>query len=279
MRAVLTAALIAFLGYGLFPVPSRGAGPEEVLLRYEWLGNIDKVNFNEPSGIVFHHQRGTLFVAGDNGDLCEIGTDGELVRRRHVRDTNADFEGITYDPSTSRVYVVVEEPPLLLEVDPDDLTVRREIPIARQLGERTVLAAGGQGLEGLTFVPEEGHPHGGRFYVTNQSFDLTSTDDVSALIELAVPLRDPGQITAVPVAVHSLGIVDLAGLQYDAARERFLVVSDGTNTISLVSLTGQVQACMALPAQTQEGVTLDSEGHLYIAQDSGGIIKLLWLQD
>jgi len=279
MRVLLTAFLIAAIGHGALPEPAQGAGPDEVLLRYEWLGNIDKIEFNEPSGIAFHHQRGTLFVAGDNGDLCEIGTDGELVRQCHVRDTNADFEGITYDPSTGRVYVVVEEPPLLLEVNPDDLAIRREIPIRRELDGQTVLASGGQGLEGLTFVPDGEHPHGGRFYVTNQSFDLDSTDDVSAIVELAVPLRDPGQITAVPVATHPLGVIDLAGLQYDAAGERFLVVSDGTNSISLVSLAGEVQSCMALPAQTQEGVTIDDEGHLYIAQDAGGIIKLRWLHD
>ena len=45
-----------------------------------WVGNIDKVNFNEPSGIVFHALRGTLFVVGDEGDLCEIKTDGERQR-------------------------------------------------------------------------------------------------------------------------------------------------------------------------------------------------------
>lgn len=279
MRLVLAATLISVIGVGSLAVPSCGAGPNEVLLENKWVGDIDKIEFREPSGIVYHQQRGTLFVAGDNGDLCEIATDGEPVRQRHVRNTHADFEGIAYDPSTGRVYVVVEEPPLLLEVDPDSLAVLREIPIERELDGQMVLASGGQGLEGVTFVPEDGHPHGGRFYVANQSFDLSSTDDVSAILELAVPLRDPGEISAVPVAVHPLGIIDLAGLHYDAAGERFLVVSDATNSISLVSLAGEVQSSMALPAQAQEGVTLDDEGHLYIAQGSGGIIKLVWLQE
>jgi len=271
-------ALTAVICHGLTATPARAADPRDALLRYEWVGNIDQIDFNEPSGLVYHHSRGTLFVVGDNGDLCEIEVDGEPVRERHLRDENADLEGVTFDPSTGLVYVVVEEPPLLLEVEPDSLKVLREIPISRTLGGDTVLASAGQGLEGLTFVADASHPHGGRFFVTNQAFDLGSDDDVSALIELAVPLRNDGSIEATPVAVHRLGIIDLAGVHYDGAGDQFLVVSDATNSVSLVSTDGQVRACMALPGQNQEGITLDAEGHLYIAQDSGGIVKLRWLR-
>jgi hypothetical protein len=32
-----------------------------------------------------------------------------------------------------------------------------------------------------------------------------------------------------------------------------------------------------LPGKTQEGITLDGDGHVYIAQDEGGVVKIRWL--
>jgi len=57
------------------------------------IGNIDRVNFNEPSGIVFHPGRDTLFVVGAEGDICEIRKDGTMLKQKRILD--ADFEGIT----------------------------------------------------------------------------------------------------------------------------------------------------------------------------------------
>lgn len=52
--------------------------------------NIGQVVFDEPSGIVFHAQRGTLFVVGDEGDIGEFQTDGRLVQQ--ARHLDADDE-------------------------------------------------------------------------------------------------------------------------------------------------------------------------------------------
>ena len=56
------------------------ADPLAIIFPYEYRGNIDQVKFNEPSGLVFHPGRGTIFAVGDNGDLLEMGTDGQLSR-------------------------------------------------------------------------------------------------------------------------------------------------------------------------------------------------------
>ena len=72
---LLPLAVLALLA----ETPAHAADPRAVLLDYEWVGNIDPVEFNEPSGIVYHPGRNSLFVVGDNGDLCEITTTGELV--------------------------------------------------------------------------------------------------------------------------------------------------------------------------------------------------------
>jgi hypothetical protein len=62
------------------------SGPRSIVFEHVWIGDIDQIGFNEPSGIVFHEGRGTLFVVGAEGDICEIETDGTLVMQAHIRD-------------------------------------------------------------------------------------------------------------------------------------------------------------------------------------------------
>ena len=68
----------------------NGAGLEDsylsVIFPNQWVGDIDKIKFNEPSGICWHESRGTLFVVGDEGDICEIKTDGTPVKQKHLRE-------------------------------------------------------------------------------------------------------------------------------------------------------------------------------------------------
>ena len=144
--------LYCFIIASLLSVPggcagSKNTGNLEVssfLLPYEWFGNIDKVKFKEPSGIFFHPKSETLFVVGDLGDICEIKTDGTLVRQKHIRD--ADFEGITYNPATELLYIVVEGEDKILEVDPEKLEVLREFTVPRSFQGKTLIKKGGQGL-------------------------------------------------------------------------------------------------------------------------------------
>lgn len=248
----------------------------DILFPHEWMGNIDRVEFNEPSGLTFHPGRGTVFAVGDNGDLCEIETDGTLVKQRKVRP--ADFEGITSVPSTGLLYVAIEGADSILEVDPEDFQVRREFAIGRTAEGKLVLDAGGQGIEGIAFVPDESHPEGGTFFVANQSFELGDTEDLSAIFEVELPLRSSrseaprGEI----LRYFTLGVMDLSGLHYDRVNDRLLIISDATNTFFETSRAGEILRSYAFPGDNQEGITLDGDGYIYIAQDSGGIVKARW---
>ena len=71
-------------------------------------------------------------------------------------------------------------------------------------------------------------------------------------------------------------MIDLAGLHYDADRNCLYVVSDATNTLFEVSKAGRILKAHAFPGANQEGIAVDDDGHFYIAQDSGGIIKYRW---
>ncbi len=255
-------------------------GPQEVLrsvvFSYEWVGDIDKIGFNEPSGICWHTQRGTLFVVGDEGDIGEITVEGALVKQKQIR-SGADFEGITHDPATGLLYVAIEEVESIAEVDPETFEIRREFPLPRQFQGRTLLRAGGEGLEALTFIPDSEHAEGGVFYVGNQAFTLSDAQDISAVFQVELPLRSKMGKTRI-TRYFEPGIIDLSGLHYDPGTDHILAISDATNLILEYSRAHELLGVWAFPGDNQEGITVDPNGFLYIAQDSGGIVKLKWLR-
>jgi len=243
---------------------------------FQWIGNIDRVNLEGPSGIVYHSERRTLFVVGDKGDICEIRKDGALVKGERIR--YADFEGITYDPSSGLLYIAIEGEEKIIEVDPDDFRVLREFEIDRTFRGSTVLAAGGDGIEALTFVPDSTHPEGGTFYIANQGFDLGNKEDPSAIFELALPLKSepsPGGRAEIIRSI-SLNAIDLSGLYHDQGSGHVYVISGVGNTLFELTSEGDISAAYILPGDNQEGIAVDENGFLYIAQDSGGIIKVKW---
>jgi uncharacterized protein YjiK len=253
-----------------------GVGPRDIIFHYEWVGDIDRVEFNEPSGIVYHTGRGTLLAVGDEGDLCEIETDGALLKRAHVR--NGDFEGVTFDPATGLLYVAVEGEEKILEIAPDSFEVLREFAIERTFEGATLLGPGGQGIEGITFVPDASHPEGGTFYAANQAYEPYPPDDPSVIVELVLPLRTGGEeIVNVAIArAFDIGIPDIAGFHYDAESDHILIVSDGSNALFELTRDCEVLRGWAFPGDNQEGIAIDPEGFVYIAQDSGGILKVKW---
>jgi len=255
---------------------SMSCDPLDIVLPYVWVGNIDKSNFNEPSGIVFHPGRGTLFAVGDEGDICEIQRNGALVKQARVRP--ADFEAITCDAATGLLYVGIEGEERILELSPDDFGVRREFDIERVFRGAQVLKAGGQGIEAITFLPNAAHPEGGTFLVANQGFDLKATEDVSAIFEVEVPLQTSTSQKASAKILRRLPLplIDISDMYYDAARDLVYVISDSTNALFEMTREGKALRSYALPGDSQEGFTVDPDGFIYIGQDSGGILKLKW---
>ncbi|HNS23066.1 MAG TPA: SdiA-regulated domain-containing protein [Sedimentisphaerales bacterium] len=278
---VCSGLLASMVVFCVVPVGCRSeTGPERLLRTVvfpnRWVGDIDKDRLNEPSGIVWHAARRTLFVVGDEGEVREIATDGAVIKKKQIR-PGADFEGVTYDPATGLVYVVIEEEETILEIDPETFDVLREFVLPRDFRGKTLLRAGGEGIEALTFVPDPRHPEGGVFYVGNQAFTLSDEEDISAVFLVELPLRtrvgEP-KITG----YFSPGIIDLSGLHYDPATDRILLISDATNLLLEYSRNHRLLNVYAFPGDNQEGVTVDSDGFIYIAQDSGGIVKLKWLR-
>lgn len=248
---------------------------DSIVFQNKWVGDIDKIKFNEPSGICWHNRRKTLFLVGDEGDICEIKTDGTLVKQEHIRD--ADFEGATHDPATGMLYVVIEEEETVLEIHPDTFEILREFSIPRVFNGKTLLKSDGEGIEAITFVPDSGHPEGGVFYAANQAFTLDDEKDISAIFEIELPLRSKSGQPRI-LGYFMPGIIDLSGLHYDAKTDHLLVISDATNIILEYSRQHELLSAQAFPGDNQEGVAVDPDDFIYIAQDTGGVIKLEWLR-
>lgn len=244
---------------------------------YKWLGppgfggNIDQLNFPEPSGICFHPHRKTLFVVSDEGAIAEIKTDGTPIFNLKLP---GDLEGVTVDPESGLLYIIIEGDDVIIEFDPDEKEVLRKFPINREYeGNPNFLQKQEQGfdngVESITFVPDKDHPEGGTFYAGNQW-------DPPFIMEIFVPLKSSSAEVAEAriLRVLPLKIDDPAAIYYDAKTGLLYVVSDADNILVEITLEGKLIKEYAFLGDNQEGIALDDEGYLYIAQDNGGILKV-----
>lgn len=255
-------------------------GPKDaptIRFPYRWLdvqgfgGDIDKQHLTEPSGICYHAQRGTLFVVGDEGDVAEIRKDGTPVANYKIK---GDLEAVTVVPETGLVYIGVEQEDVILEFDPVAGQVTRRFPINREYqGDPNFLQKQvdryDNGIECMAFVPDPRHPEGGTFYVGNQW-------DPPMIMEVLVPLKTSraAEAEARIIRVLPLKMDDPAAMYYDPEKKLLNVVGDADNILVEITLKGRVVRQYAFLADNQEGLCRDDEGYLYIAQDSGGIIKV-----
>ena len=262
--------------FGCSKVSHQQSVSPSIIFPYKWVGSIDKIKFKEPSGICWHSQRKTLFVVGDQGDICEIKPDGTLISQKRIR--SADFEGITHDPSTGLLYIAVEGEESIIELNPETLEVLREFSLPRKFDDKVVIKSGGQGIEALAFVPNMAHPEGGTFCVANQSFSTNDKDDISAIFVVELPLRSK-IVEPKLLNYFNPGIIDVSGLHYSPVDGHVFVISDACNIILEYSSEYKLLKEFAFPGNDQEGIAVDDANFVYIAQDSGGIIKLKWLRN
>ena len=219
--------------------------------------------FPEPSGIVYHPARRTLFVVGDEGDIGEVDLAGKLLR---IRNLGGDLEGVTCNPADGRIYVVREGHEIIFEIDPQLLTITRRFTIDRTYaGNANYLERGGDGIEGVTFVPSK---EGGRFFAVNQY-------DPPVLLELAVPLAGKGDgfARATIVRAFTVGSPPLSDLVWDEKNDVFWIVSALWRSVYVTDRDGHLVRSIRIPGIMQEGIVRLPDGSFVIVQDTGGLIK------
>ena len=245
-----------------------------ITLPYNWMGNITKEQIAEPSGITYHPTRRSLFVADDSGNVYELNLQGTLIQARGLNEL--DLEGITIDPGTGLLYAAIEDDETVLELEPETLTIKREFRIGRNFKGEQLLRKGGMGIEAIAFVPDASHPEGGTFWIGNQSFSLKAKDEPSVVCEVVLPLRSETvrKSEGTIINAYKMNFIDISGLAYDAQDDVLILISDTTNLLVEIKREGTILSKYLLPGEEQEGVTLDGLGYMYIAQESGEIIKL-----
>ena len=243
-------------------------------LPYNWIGDITKDRMAEPSGITYHPTRKSLFVADDSGIVYEISLNGGRIQAKGVNEL--DIEGITVDPATGMLYTAVEDDETIIEIEPETLTIQREFRIVREFKGEQLLKKGGMGIEAIAFVQDASHPEGGTFWVGNQSFSLKEKDEPSVVCEVVVPLRTATgrKSEGTIINAYKMNFIDISGLAYDPQDDRLVLISDTTNLLVEINRQGTILSKYLLPGDEQEGVTLDGLGYMYIAQESGEVIKL-----
>ncbi|MFN8512879.1 MAG: SdiA-regulated domain-containing protein [Thermomicrobiales bacterium] len=226
--------------------------------------------FPEPSGIAYHPQFKTLFVAGDEGYVAEMTRDGAVTHFRYLG-PGLDLEGITVGPDGCLYLCAEKQPPTIIAVDPETLQVRRSWEVDQSFGGQVIIGVErDKGLEGLCYVHEVG-----RFFAINQA-------DPALLVELDLPEIGAATLRASVsrIVARLAGIVRkrASDLSYDPVSHHFLVLESdggvGKGEIHECTLAGDFLRHVKLAGRDQEGVALDEQGSLFLAQDSGGILRL-----
>ena len=60
----------------------------------------------------------------------------------------------------------------------------------------------------------------------------------------------------------------------EAGLERLLVIAESDDRLLVVSPDGTIDADLPLPGEQQEGLALDSEGALWVADERRGLLRL-----
>lgn len=234
------------------------------------LGKIFPDNLVEPSGIVFHPLRNTIFVIGDEGDIEEIDLGGQMIKSRRLR--SADFEGIAYADTTGLLYVVIEAANTILEVDPETFDIVREFSLNWMLNGADVLKPSDEAIEGITFIADASHRYGGTFLVANRNKEVGDADKPAEIIEIELPLTDIASNSGEVVRRYQPEIAGMSGLHYVQDEDLLFITTDDGNAMFKYSLSAGIVECFDLPGEKQEGVAIDADGIVYIADDKGGSI-------
>lgn len=273
---VLTAGLImAIAALGLGP-PEAARTPALVATAYknkaeavQLLGEPARftvVGALEPSGLVFDRPSGHLFVVGDEGTLSEVSGDGQAVSSQAGL---SNLEDVAFHDPSGNLVLLSEKKARLILFDPVTKTEIRKFRLDKGglLGEEA--GEPNQGFEGLAFREDAKHEGGGVFYMTHQR-------SPSLVVAVAFDLREHERTigAADVIARFKLpGFRDLTAITYVPQLDRLLVVADYRDRILVLKLDGSLEEEIALPGLKQEGIALDQQGRLWIADERAGLLR------
>lgn len=216
----------------------------------------------EPSGVAFDPRSRHLFVVGDEGSLVELTLAGSVVRSHPVK---GNLEDVAVHTPTGDLILLSEQKSELLLYDPSGQMERRRIKLERAALLGIEPGDKNSGFEGLAFREDPRQPGGGIVFLTHQRFP-------AMIVAVAF---DPGRPTGSLGADAVLGrwpvplYDDLTAITYVPSLDRLLVIAEKKDRLLVMRPEGGLEEEMPLPGQQQEGLCLDGDGDLWVADDEG----------
>ncbi len=258
------------------PEPTRTTPPANSLLA------------QEASGVTYDWDTETLFVVGDGGtSVVQVSKTGQLIDSMTLAPGDSpqgttfyDTEGITYVGNGEFVITEERERQLDLFTYVAGGTLTREDAKTVKLGT----SIGNIGLEGVTNDPESGG-----FIVVKEmdpeSIFQTDIDWDAGTATNGSPSTDESTNLFEPALAGTLDFSDVFALSNlttltGPEKSHLLIISQESGKIVNVSRDGTVSSSLTIvsdpgnpltvPEQTDEGVTMDDEGNLYVVNENGG---------
>lgn len=205
--------------------------------------------FLEPSGLTYSESRNSLFMVGDEGHVAELSTSGVLLNQSWLG--KRDLEGVAVNNDSSALYVLDERKNQILLINTESLEI---LDIA--------------GLPDKAVGPYEG---------------LSLDEDCSLILVNQITKKKSSKAYILRIAgvgeisKFATKIKDQSAVLYN--KEGIYILSDQNDRMYFFNTEGELQWDCHLPGENQEGLAIDSEGFFYIAQDSGGMLKLKLIRD
>jgi uncharacterized protein YjiK len=258
------------------PEPTRTTPPANSLLA------------QEASGVTFDKDTGTLFVVGDGGtSVVQVSKTGQLIDSMTLAPgtspqgtTFFDTEGITYIGGGKFVITEERDRQLVRFTYAAGTTLTRADVDTVKLGT----TIGNIGLEGVT-----NDPTSGGFVVVKEtepeSVFQTDVDWAAGTATNGSPTATGSTNLFEPALAGTADFSDVFALSNlsaltGAEAGNLLIISQESGRIVNVDRSGHVSSSLTIvsdpgnplsvPQQTDEGVTMDEEGNLYVVNENGG---------
>jgi uncharacterized protein YjiK len=221
----------------------------------------------EASGVTWDPSSRRLFVVSDRGTLRSIDRSGSVLATHRVK---GNIEDVTVHGPSGLLVLLAEKKGELVVWSPPagEEKARFTLDVAALLGREP--ADRNQGFEGIAFREEAGRPGGGVFYLVHQRRP-------ARLVAVTFDPTAPPRVIGVNdvLARHSLKpYEDLTAVSWSAPLEHLLVIAEKADRLLAVSTEGRITAALALPGGQQEGLGLDEDGTLWVADERLGLLRI-----
>jgi uncharacterized protein YjiK len=260
------------------PEPTRTTPPDGVSLLAQ-----------EASAVTYDWDTDTLFVVGDGGtSVVQVSKTGVLIDSMTLAPGGSpqgtefyDTEAVSYVGGGKFVMTEERDRQVVLFTYVPGTTLHRADVQTVKLGT----TIGNIGLEGVTWDPKTGHyilvkekdPRS--IFETGIDWAAGTATNGSPTTDESTDLFDPSLVSTLDFSdIYALS--NLPSLAGDPTYDQLLIISQESGEIVQVDRSGNVKHTLTIvadpgdilsvPDMTMEGITMDRNGFLYVANEDGG---------